>query len=166
VDALGIAYPDLNDSIDFVMYWWWRAASMVADPDSPTIRAGLITTNSIVQGFNANVVRAAVEQGTRIVWAAPDHPWADAPGDAAVRVAMTVLERHSATHADAVRLDVGDDGAVVRERRAAKLNADLSVTADVDSASATLCGPTAASLCEVYSRRAKDSSFPARKGND
>lgn len=133
VDALHAAFPDQNDSVDFVMYWWWLASESVARGDS--IRAGLITTNSITQGFNAEIVRAASERGSRVVWAAPDHPWADGSGDASVRVALTVVERSRPDESWATRIEVDETGAVVKTLRAQRLNADLSATADVSSAS-------------------------------
>ncbi len=132
VDAISAAYPTMNDSVDFVMYWWWIAAERVAK--GATIRAGLITTNSIVQGFNAEIVRGAVGRGVRIVWAAPDHPWTDGSDDADVRVAMTVIELGNASQADAIRVDVDDSAAIINVVSVPRLNADLSAFADVDGA--------------------------------
>ena len=135
VDALCSVYPELNEGIDLVMYWWWRAAQQVAS--GVTLRAGLITTNSITQGFNAAVVRSVTGQDARVVWAAPDHPWTDGQDDAAVRVAMTVVERRSASTGEAVRVTVDATGNTLAEQRVPELNADLSATADVDTASST-----------------------------
>ncbi|MGH7621105.1 MAG: DNA methyltransferase, partial [Gemmatimonadaceae bacterium] len=47
VDALRAAYPLLPEGVDFVMFWWWRAAELIAAGAGN--RAGLITTNSITQ---------------------------------------------------------------------------------------------------------------------
>ena len=126
VDALRGVYGAVPENVDYVMYWWARAATEVAD--GRTMRAGLITTNSITQIYNRAVVSAAAERGARVVWAVPDHPWVDDADGAAVRVAMTVLAKHD--HG-AVRVEVDDAAAVVREARAARLNADLSAHADV-----------------------------------
>jgi hypothetical protein len=129
VDALRSVYPKIPDGADFVMYWWAQAAAAVSRGD--TIRAGLITTNSIVQKRNRAVVEAAVAEGARLVWAVADHPWKDAAEDAAVRIAMTVIGRDSST---ATRVEVDDQARVVRELRAETLNPDLTVHADVGTA--------------------------------
>jgi hypothetical protein len=88
VDALRSTYAiEVDDSADYVMYWWENAASAL---DRGAIRAfGLITTNSISQSFNRRVLRRHMEAGTRVVWAIPDHPWTDSETGAAVRIAMT-----------------------------------------------------------------------------
>lgn len=91
-DALSRSYRKVPRSVDFVMYWWAKAAQHVRSGNSR--RLGLITTNSISQSFNARLVKAEME-GLRplsIVFAIPDHPWRDIETDAAVRVAMTVAE--------------------------------------------------------------------------
>ncbi|HET7459681.1 MAG TPA: DNA methyltransferase [Longimicrobium sp.] len=136
VDALRAVYPLMPEGADFVMYWWMRAAESVAEVK--TARAGLITTNSITQSRNRAVVSASAESGARVVWAIADHPWIDEAGSAAVRVAMTVTGRD----AGASTLVVVDEAAnVIREVTADRLNADLSVSADVASAvQTTLCG--------------------------
>jgi hypothetical protein len=132
VDALRSSYPNVPDNADYVMYWWYRAAHEVSL--GVTKRAGLITTNTIAQAQNRAVVAAAAEYGTHVVWTIPDHPWVDETDGAAVRVAITVL---SATGESAVRIEVDDRAVVTRQQRAAKVNADLSVNADVGTASTT-----------------------------
>ena len=129
VDALRAAYPHVPESADYVMYWWHRAAGEVAA--GRTRRAGLITTNSITQSFNRSVVSHAIESGARIAWAIPTHPWVDEAGSAAVRVAMTVIEREPAT---AVRVEVDEKAVVLRQIETDRLNADLSAHADVPRA--------------------------------
>jgi hypothetical protein len=52
---------------------------------------GLITTNSLTMVFNRRVVHAALDTGTHLEMAIPDHPWVDGANGAAVRIAMTVL---------------------------------------------------------------------------
>jgi hypothetical protein len=129
VDALRAAYPEVPESADYVMYWWHRAAEEVVA--GRTRRAGLITTNSITQSFNRGVLSRALERGVGIAWAIPTHPWVDETGSAAVRVAMTVIEREPAT---AVRVEVNDNAQVVRQMEVARLNSDLSAHADVPGA--------------------------------
>jgi hypothetical protein len=94
VEALRKAYPEVPDSVDFVLYWWHNAAN--AARHSKTRRFGLITTNSLTQSFNRQVIanHTGGEGAIQLLWAIPDHPWADE--GAAVRIAMTVggLEGH------------------------------------------------------------------------
>jgi hypothetical protein len=131
VDALRAAYPEVPDSADLVTYWWYRAAEAVAA--GRTIRAGLITTSTLGQAKNRSVIRRAAERGAHVAWAAPDHPWVEETGGAAVRVAMTVIARDPAR---AVRVTVDNAAAVVREVAVPRLNDDLSAHADVPSAAA------------------------------
>jgi hypothetical protein len=112
------------------MYWWYRASTSVAVAQS--IRAGLITTNSITQPSNRAVVAAALEAGARVVWAIPDHPWTNEVDGAAVRVALTTLARKSDALARWIRVD--DDAEIVEQRLVASLNEDLSAHADVAGA--------------------------------
>jgi hypothetical protein len=132
VDALRSVYPEVPDNADFVMYWWSRAAQEVAAGRS--IRAGLITTNTITQRHNRQVVEQADGNGVSIIWAAPDHPWVDEVGSAAVRVALTVLAPSSR---GATLVRVSDDGREVRETAVDRLNADLTAHADVAGAART-----------------------------
>ena len=130
VDALRAAYADIAENVDLVMYWWMRAAGEVAARQ--TIRAGLITTNSLTQIFHQRLVADAAAAGAKVIWAAPDHPWSDDSGAAAVRVAMTVLANESVP---AIRLDVDDHGEVTRRLVASHLNSDLSTGVDIARAS-------------------------------
>lgn len=88
VAAIRAAYPEVNGSADLVMLWWWRAADLAARGE--VRRFGLVTTNSISQNFNREVVAAALG-GVRLVHADADLPWCDA--GAAVRIAVTIGER-------------------------------------------------------------------------
>ncbi|MFO1033619.1 MAG: type IIL restriction-modification enzyme MmeI [Hyphomicrobiales bacterium] len=51
VEALWKAHPQMNDSADFVMYWWDHAAELLTKKDTSLRRFGLVTTNSITQVF-------------------------------------------------------------------------------------------------------------------
>jgi hypothetical protein len=90
VDTLRAAYPEVPETSDYVIFWWHKAASKVAS--GAARRFGLITTNSIVQSYSRGLIEEHLnnEQGVRIVFAIPDHPWVEASDGAAVRVAMTV----------------------------------------------------------------------------
>ena len=130
-EALRAAYPDVPDKSDFVMYWWWRAALEVSR--RRTLRAGLITTNSITQASHRPILEDAERAGARIIWAAPDHPWSESANDASVRVAMTVLAAETRTP---VRLFTVDDrGNQGRESLVARLTSALADGPDVAAAS-------------------------------
>ena len=131
VDALQVAYPDVPPAADYVMYWWYRAAEEVSA--GRAIRAGLITTNSIVQRQSREVIDNWSREGVRVAWAIPDHPWVDDEDGAAVRVAITVLAKDAPY---AQLLEVDETGRVITETRAARLNADLSAGVDIASAAA------------------------------
>jgi hypothetical protein len=54
--ALWKAHPQMNESADFVMYWWDHAARLLKRHGSALRRFGLVTTNSISQVFQRRVV--------------------------------------------------------------------------------------------------------------
>lgn len=89
VDALRKAWPSVPEGADLVMYWWNAAA---VSARKGVRRFGLITTNSITQTSNAEVIarQQALEPRISVTFAIPDHPWVDAKTGAAVRIAMTV----------------------------------------------------------------------------
>lgn len=132
--ALREAYrSSVPDSADLVMYWWVKAASLVANGD--VRRFGLITTNSIGQAFNRRMLEAAFEAGVSLAFAVPDHPWVDDVGSAAVRIAMTVGERSTASGqlAEVSSEAVGSDGVAVVSLsvRSGSIHADLTLGANV-----------------------------------
>jgi len=143
VHALRTVYSDVPDTADYVMYWWYRAARVVGEGTAR--RAGLITTNTIVQAQNRAVVERAAAADVRVVWAIPDHPWVDDASAADVRVAMTVTAK-SPESAALVRVD--EAGAIIGEKHLDRLNADLTGHADIATTSGTplmanagLCSP-------------------------
>jgi hypothetical protein len=92
-EALWAAHPYMNESADFVMYWWDRAAELLARKGTVLRSFGLVTTNSISQVFQRKVVarHLGAKRPVSIVMAIPDHPWTKATRDAAaVRIAMTI----------------------------------------------------------------------------
>lgn len=138
VGSLRAAYPEVPDSADYVMYWWHRAAREVAA--GRTLRAGLITTQSIVQAMSRGILQDAAERGARIAWAIPDHAWCDGTTGAEVRVAMTVIAKEP-TSAKLVQveytryLEAQKPPAIVQELTVPRLNFDLTAHADIASAS-------------------------------
>jgi hypothetical protein len=131
VDGLRSAYEEVPDSADLVMFWWHRAALAVSADGA--MRAGFITTNSIRQKQNREVIREAFGRGVRVLWVVADHPWADDSDSAAVRVTMSVIS----CEVGRIRVvTVDDTGQVVRVSELARdLNSDLTSHADVASAS-------------------------------
>lgn len=128
VEALRAAYPEIPDSADLVVYWVAHAIEAVAS--GRTIRAGLITTQSITQKQNRRVLEAGAQRRVRPVWAIADHYWNDGTDDARVRVAMTVLAKQPNS---AMLVAVDGDALVVRQTHVPRLNADLTAHADVAS---------------------------------
>ncbi len=90
LDSLRSAYPSIPDNVDFVMYWWDKAAEKVRKHQS--LRFGFITTNSFSQSFNRSVAECHLTGSPQLAlaFAVPDHPWVDTKEGAAVRIAMTV----------------------------------------------------------------------------
>ncbi len=132
VEALRAAWPDVPESSDFVMYWWQRAARQVAAGQAR--RMGLITTNSLTMVFNRRVVQAALAAGTHLEMAIADHPWVDSAGNAAVRIAMTVLAAGSGegellTVTDEQPAEHGES-AVTLAAQSGLIHADLTVGAN------------------------------------
>jgi hypothetical protein len=132
VEALREAYTHVPDSADFVMYWWHKAALLVAD--RKVNRFGLITTNSLRQTFNRRVVEHALDQ-ISLVFSIPDHPWVDTVEGAAVRIGMTVGA--TGVHLGELRIvtaeKLQEDGssAVEFSFHTGRIAADLTVGADV-----------------------------------
>ena len=92
-EAVWRAHPQMNESADFVMYWWDRAAETLTRKKTSLRRFGFVTTNSITQIFQRRVIERHLAERLpiSIIFAVPDHPWTKASGDsAAVRIAMTV----------------------------------------------------------------------------
>ena len=142
VDALWAAHRHMNESADFVIYWWDRAAELLTRKGTVLRRFGLVTTNSISQVFNRRTIERhiAASRPVSLIYAIADHPWTKATKDsAAVRIAMTVCEagKREGIALETVQesgLDT-DEPAIRFDRRAGHINADLSVGADITKAS-------------------------------
>jgi hypothetical protein len=139
--GLRAAYAETPESVDLVMYWWWKAAR-IAEQAGVT-RFGFITTNSITQGFNKRVVEQALGGGKlSIVFAIPDHPWVDERSGADVRVALSVMQRGNGTAGKTLEV-VGDERVNADGTRALHylgregvIRADLKTGANVTGTSA------------------------------
>jgi hypothetical protein len=155
-EALWAAHPAMNESADFVMYWWdcaaesltrapkqFRAGSRTGEPlvTYPPRRFGFVTTNSISQVFQRRVMERHLnaKAPVSLLFAIPDHPWTKATKDsAAVRIAMTVAAVGS--HEGVLWETTGEAGLDTDEPRisfsvlAGRLNSDLTVGVDVTRA--------------------------------
>lgn len=136
-EALRAVY-DVPESSDYVMYWWEQAARLAQD--GRVKRFGFIATNSLRQTFNRRVLEKhlTAKKPLSLVFAVPDHPWVDEKDGAAVRISMTVAE--AGERDGELRRVVSEtggepDGARVEfEKREGRINADLTVGADVAGA--------------------------------
>jgi hypothetical protein len=152
-EALWKAHKYVNESADFVMYWWDRAAENLARKGTPLRRFGLVTTNSISQVFQRRVMERhfKAKKPISLVMAIPDHPWTKATKDAAaVRIAMTVGEAGSkegllreVTHESGVETDAP---IIEFKESRGSINTDLTIGVDVTTtvalrANEGLCSP-------------------------
>lgn len=137
-EALWAAHPHMNESADFVMYWWDRAADILTRKGTALRRFGLVTTNSISQVFQRRVMERHLvgKRPLSLVMAVPDHPWTKATKDAAaVRIAMTVAE--AGTRPGVLREVVREDDLDTDEPRIAfresegAINSDLTIGTDL-----------------------------------
>jgi hypothetical protein len=139
VQALRAAWAnDVPDTADFVMYWWDRAATVTRG--GVTRAFGLITTNSLRQTFNRQIIvrHLAASPPLSLRFAIPDHPWVDSANGAAVRIAMTVGVRDDElgelATVIAERSETEGEVAVTLDSRRGVVHADLTVGAKVGSA--------------------------------
>jgi hypothetical protein len=89
-ETLRKCYPNVPETVDFVMYWWHRAAELAQA--GKIEKFGFISTNTIQQVRQRKIIDFYLNHKSpiRLILAIPDHPWSD--GDAAVTVAMTAAE--------------------------------------------------------------------------
>lgn len=139
-EALWAAHSHVNESADFVMYWWDRAADLLTRKGTTLRRFGLITTNSASQVFQRRVIERHLQakKPISLVMAIPDHPWTKATeGAAAVRIAMTVATAGLADgslYEITLEKNVDSDFPAIDFKQAhGKINADLTIGIDVSS---------------------------------
>ncbi|WP_417434719.1 class I SAM-dependent DNA methyltransferase [Hoeflea sp.] len=145
VETLWSVHKHMNESADFVMYWWDRAAELLTRKKTPLRRFGLVTTNSISQVFQRRVMEKHLDakKPVSIIYAVADHPWTKATRDsAAVRIAMTVGE---AGRNDGLLREVAsetgldtDDPRIVFANKNGKINSDLTIGVDLSKANVLL----------------------------
>ncbi|MDF2118095.1 class I SAM-dependent DNA methyltransferase [Roseiarcaceae bacterium H3SJ34-1] len=139
--ALWAVHKHMNESADFVMYWWDRAAELLTRKGTRLRRFGLVTTNSISQVLQRRVMERHLnaKKPISLVFAVADHPWTKATKDAAaVRIAMTVGE---AGKSDGVLLEVthesgleSDMPAIGLLEKVGRINSDLTIGVDITTA--------------------------------
>ncbi|QTR46656.1 class I SAM-dependent DNA methyltransferase [Thiothrix litoralis] len=138
VNPLRTAWTDVPDSVDFVMYWWHKAAE--ATRSGKTQRFGFITTNSLRQTFNRKVLQHHLEaqNPVSLIFAIPDHPWVDNEDGAAVRIAMTACAAGDWTgqlQQVTLETDTGEDEVQVElSTQTGKLFSDLRIGANIAAA--------------------------------
>lgn len=136
-ETLRATYPDVPESVDYVMYWWDKAAELVRRGELK--RFGLITTNSLTQTFARRVLQRHMdaEPPVSLTFAVPDHPWVDSENGAAVRIAMSVAELgdHPGRLCTVTsETEVGEGAVEVSLRiESGKIHADVTTGADVSS---------------------------------
>ncbi|MEI8319236.1 MAG: DNA methyltransferase [Planctomycetia bacterium] len=141
-EALRASYPDVSESVDYVMYWWHKSAEILDDGRAQ--RFGFVTTNSLKQTFSRRVVESFVgkdsssgnHQRLSIIFAIPDHPWTDSADGAAVRIAMTAAVRGECEGDLLVLQSEADDGEATQRFLQSRglISAALSIGADVSAA--------------------------------
>lgn len=143
-ETLRKVYKDVPDTVDYVMYWWHKAAELARA--NHIARFGFITTNSIHQVRQRKVIEFHQTQKDpiRLIFAIADHPWVEDEG-AAVRIAMTVGQAESSnivrvaqlgTVVREVEAETPEDSAEqvdIRLHQATKIFSDLQGGADVSS---------------------------------
>jgi len=149
-ETLRAAYPNVPESVDFVMYWWEKSATLVRE--GRVRRFGLITTNSLRQTFSRRVLEQHLGK-LSLVFAIPDHPWVDATAKdekkAAVRIAMTVgvAGKHFGELRNVTAEEPHEDGSsvVTFSVQSGEIAVDLSIGAAVTSAVAVRANEALAS---------------------
>jgi Fe2+ or Zn2+ uptake regulation protein len=93
IAAVREAYPEVPENVDWVLYWWFRAAELLKVNEVRSF--GLVTTKSIGQSFARALVRPYLRGKQRIsfVFAIPNHPWVDEVEGADVRISMVTMRQ-------------------------------------------------------------------------
>lgn len=137
VNALFKSYPDFPKNTDYVMYFWDRAATLARE--KRIVRFGLISTNSIGQVSNSQVISMHLNADSplSLIFAIPDHPWIDSSGSAKVRIAMTGGEagQKDGVLATVINTESVDGIAKVElATRHGRINPDLTIGPDLTKA--------------------------------
>jgi hypothetical protein len=134
-EAIRQTYNNVPESVDYVMYWWHKAAKLAQT--NVMQRFGFIATNSLRQTFNRRILQQHMEakQQLSLVFAIPDHPWVDSADGAAVRISMTVGEagdkEGTLRKVFSEKGSEADEPEVVLRERKGKIQSDLTIGANV-----------------------------------
>lgn len=141
-ETLWAVHKDINDSADFVMYWWDRAAGLLTAKGTKLQRFGFVTTNSITQDLSgARIVsrHLKAKKPISLLMAIADHPWTKATDEyASVRIAMSV--GIAGKHAGVLRQVIHESGLNTDEPKISMkeqfgtINSDLTIGTDVQDA--------------------------------
>ncbi|ACA21276.1 hypothetical protein M446_7058 (plasmid) [Methylobacterium sp. 4-46] len=131
--AVRKANSKVADSVDFVMYWWWKAAQAIKTGE--TRRFGFVTTSKVTQSFNRTVVESFIKENPKcsVVFTIPDHPWNDDDTSAAVRVAFTVGEIGEKEGVQQRVIQENSDGSAKFLTSAGLISSKLGLTRTVSS---------------------------------
>jgi hypothetical protein len=133
--SLRIIYSVVSDSVDYVMYWWHKAAELVVA--GKVQRFGMISTNSITQIFNRRTIISHLKNDPPlfITFAIPDHPWVNS--GAAVRISMTVGVKGEAVgklyQLEKELLSDEETRSLEFSTRIGKITPDLRIGADISA---------------------------------
>lgn len=116
VEALRRVYPEVPGKVDYVLYWWHRAAELVRQ--GKVMRFGFIATKTIAQKEGRKVIDFHMKSEPPLVlaFAIPNHPWSgnseDSVDKAQVRISMTVgtIENVPGTLAEVILERPGKEG--------------------------------------------------------
>ncbi len=156
-EALWSAHTHMNDSADFVMYWWDRAAELLTRKGTRLKRFGLVTTNSITQVFQRRTVERhlTAKEPVSLLLAIPDHPWTKATRQAAaVRIAMTVVVAGTREGVlQEVTLEQGldtDEPKLEFKTSTGRFNGDLTIGVDTTSVMSLMSNSALASRGVIF----------------
>jgi hypothetical protein len=137
-EAVRKTYPNVPESVDYVMYWWDKAADLLRA--GQLRRFGFITTNSVRQTFSRRVLQHHMDATPplSLIFAIPDHPWVDSADGANVRISMTVAEAgHLPGTLKSVSRETPTPNGEVEvelQSQSGSISADLTVGVDVTAA--------------------------------
>ena len=141
VETLWATYPKMQQSADFVMFWWEKAALLAGK--GAVRRFGFITTNSLHQTFNRRVLEPHLNDRKApvcLLFAIPDHPWVDSQDGASVRIALTVAAsgrrdgRLQTLETESREVSESEGHAVTFSEQRGRIFANLQQGADVSAA--------------------------------
>ncbi len=142
VDALNSVYGKALSNADFVMYWWFIAATNMKNSERLK-RFGFISTDSIRMISNRQILSSFLSDKKKplsITYAINNHPWVSSSDGAAVEIAMTVAMKGShlgrlETITEAIRSKVDETYFEIEvESLSGKIQSNLMTGANIDSA--------------------------------